>query len=127
MPLFNVFDDRYRSLWSNALTGNEHVTTAFWSYWFRSDKLFKGDDWNITLEAPPSDPASRRRVDLLINKWISGRWHTLCFFEAKKGTAGIPDIQEVEQQALTACQAWLIDNSAHEMYAMTAFGISAKL
>jgi len=63
----------------------------------------------------------------LINRWINGKWHTLCFFEAKKGTAGIPDIQEVEQQALTACQAWLIDNNAHKMYAMTAFGISAKL
>ncbi|KAH8808908.1 hypothetical protein F5884DRAFT_858426 [Xylogone sp. PMI_703] len=91
MALFDINDEKYRALWR--------------------DKLFEGDDWNIIPEAPPSDPSSRRRLDL----------------KAKKGAAGVPEIQEVEQQALTACQAWLVDNNAHEMYAMTAFGISAKL
>jgi hypothetical protein len=127
MALFDPQDRRYRALWSEALSENEHATTAFWTYWFRRDKLFKGDDWNITPEQPPYDRSDRRRVDLLINKWINGKWHTLFFFEAKKGTAGTADIEEVEQQAFTACQAWLMQNSAHEMYAMTAFGISAKL
>ncbi|TAQ83462.1 hypothetical protein B7494_g8214 [Chlorociboria aeruginascens] len=127
MALFDIRDERYRALWSEAITDKEHATTAFWSYWFRRDRLFRGDDWNIPPEAPPAEISDRRRVDLLINKWFNGKWHTICFFEAKKGTAGIPDIQEVEQQAFTACQAWLMDNHAREMYAMTAFGISAKL
>jgi len=126
MALFDIRDERYRALWSEAVTDKEHATTAFWSYWFRRDRLFR-DDWNIPPEAPPAKISDRRRVDLLINKWFNGKWHTICFFEAKKGTASTPDIQEVEQQAFTACQAWLMENNAHEMYAMTAFRTPAKL
>ena len=92
MALFNVNDDKYRALQSEAVTVNEHVITVFQTYWFKRDKLFKRDDWNIIPEGPLSEISNKRRVDLLINKWINDRWHILCFFKAKKGTADILDI-----------------------------------
>ncbi|KAI9739939.1 MAG: hypothetical protein M1818_004995 [Claussenomyces sp. TS43310] len=133
MSLVNNRDERQRSLWEATYNGSESATVEFWAYIFK-EQIFKGPDFSIAPESPPTTARSdRRRVDLVIKKWQDSRsgkkarFGALLFFEAKKHKASQKEIEILEHQAFTASIAWLQENDAAEAYSMTAIGDAAKL
>jgi len=133
MSLVDINDERQRWLWENTYTGNESATVEFWAYIFK-EKIFRGPDFSIAPEAPPTtDLSNRRKVDLVIKKWQPARkgkkanFGAVLFFEAKKYKATQPEIETLESQAFTAALAWLQENDVVEAYSMTVIGDAAKL
>ncbi|KAF4624634.1 hypothetical protein G7Y89_g13538 [Cudoniella acicularis] len=133
MSLVDINDERQMWLWENTYTGNESATVEFWAYIFK-EKIFRGPDFSIAPEAPPTtDISNRRKVDLVIKKWQPARkgkkakFGVVLFFEAKKYRATQPEIETLESQAFTAALAWLQENDAAEAYSMTVIGDAAKL
>lgn len=117
-----------RALWEQAQTKPEWGTTRLWEH--KVHKEFPaGEDWIVASQQPPTDEdGNLRRVDLVVDKWKRENYtHRLFIFEAKKKSATLTEIDELEQQAYNACLAYLIYTDREHMYAMTVVGTMARL
>jgi hypothetical protein len=122
-----IIDQRTRELWNSAQTKPEWAATRFWEYVLR-DQFFKGRDWALSSQQPPTDDSDdKRRTDLRIERWTSNGWQTIAFFEAKKQRCTQTEVDELEYQAYNACMAHLQRFKREEMYAITTIGSAARL
>lgn len=124
-----VRDDVTYFLWSQAQTKLEWATTKFWEHIIRPWYPAK-EKWVIASQQPPTDKdVNLRRVELVVDKWIgtSQLMHRLFIFEAKKHSASVTEIDELEHQAYNASVAHLHYSSREQLYAMTVIGTRARL
>ncbi|KAF4462659.1 hypothetical protein FALBO_10519 [Fusarium albosuccineum] len=120
---------RLDRLWQEAQIYPEWATTRLWEYIF-NHVIFKDDKWIVSSQQPPThQDGDLRRVDLVVERMDNNAVtvSTLLFMEAKRASASVTDLEEVEYQAFTAACAYSIESSKNYIWAMTVFGGKARL
>ncbi|KAI1265981.1 hypothetical protein F5Y18DRAFT_34188 [Xylariaceae sp. FL1019] len=118
-----------RKLWNDAQIHPEWATTRLWEYIFNHN-VFTEEDWVVASQQPPTHkPGDLRRVDIVVEKIDNDARTvgTLLFVEAKRASASLSDIDQVEYQAFTAACAYSITNEVENIWAMTCVGSKARI
>ncbi|KAE8442168.1 hypothetical protein EG329_003756 [Mollisiaceae sp. DMI_Dod_QoI] len=124
----STFTPQVQKLWADAQTRPEWASTKFWEYIF-SHNIFDGPEWVVSSQQPPTyDDGDLRRIDLVVeNIDENANSAALMFMEAKRASATLDLVLEVEYQAFTACCAALYATGRESIWAMTCVGTRAKL
>ncbi|RSL91309.1 hypothetical protein CDV31_015481 [Fusarium ambrosium] len=103
-------------------TGYEHKSVKFWSLWLQYEG-FPERDWLVTTEQPPDGSESRRRVDIVIDKYDPNEdtLSSVVWVEAKKPGG---DYNTVYLQGLDAGQRAIDYEGLYGVYVVTT-GIAA--
>ncbi|KAF8847846.1 hypothetical protein BDZ45DRAFT_681625 [Acephala macrosclerotiorum] len=116
-------------LWHAAQAKPEYAAAEFWQYALK-EHYFKGPEWSIAPEQPPTEAeGDLRRVDKIIKRFrsTSSYFRGVVLVELKRQSATQKDIDEVEYQAFTACCAFLHYYRLDTVWAMTAVGTAARI
>ncbi|KAL2754366.1 hypothetical protein ACRALDRAFT_2043367 [Sodiomyces alcalophilus JCM 7366] len=123
----SIFTNRpwLRSDWEEAQRKPEYATTAFWKTIFA--EVYPYQQYAVASQQPPTEnPDDRRRIDLVARSRRSPG-AVLLFTGATKSGASPTLVQECEQQALTACWAYLDQWKLDAVWAMTCVGSKTRI
>jgi hypothetical protein len=116
-------------LWQDAQIHPEWATTRLWQYLFHH-VIFTDDKFIVSSHQPPTHhPGDLRRVDLVVEKMDSGATTLgiLLFLQAKRASASLANIEQVEYQAFTAACASHVETGIESIWTMTCVGSAARL
>lgn len=114
---------------ANQSGAQENETITFWKYLFNKI-YFPEENWVVAQQMPPSSHSSDRRSRIDINIYVisdmASGLDIIAVFEGKPASGAQPaQVEEVESQALQACQARCRQGQA--IWAITAVGTKGRV
>ncbi len=111
-------------LYQDAQNRPEYASTRFWEYYFQGWFPTR-DEWVLASQQPPH-PGSLRKVEMTIEIMRNHRMFTLMIYEAKRTKSSMNNLDDVEGQVFSACQAHLAHNNRNRMYGARTVGTAIK-